>query len=72
MLDKRSAKILPITEATTLRATALMEGLTLSHGQQMADALIGATALEHQLRILTANVRHFSIIPGLAVEAFTP
>lgn len=72
MLDKRSAKILPITEATTLRATALMEGLTLSHGLQMADALIGATALEHQLRILTANVRHFSIIPGLAVEAFTP
>ena len=33
-----------------------MESLALSHGLQMGDALIAATALEHGLPVLTANV----------------
>jgi predicted nucleic acid-binding protein len=72
MLDKRSARLLPVTEAITLRATELMESLTLSHGLQMGDALIAATAIEHQLPVLTANVRHFGAVQGLIVEAFSP
>jgi predicted nucleic acid-binding protein len=72
MLDKRSARLLPVTEAITLRATELMESLTLSHGLQMGDALIAATALEHALPVLTANVKHFGSVPGLEVEAFNP
>ena len=32
MLDKRSARLLPLTAPITLRATDLMESLTLSHG----------------------------------------
>ncbi len=72
MLNKRSATLLPITEAITLRATDLMESLTLSHGLQMGDALIAATAVEHQLPVLTANVKHFSAVAGLTVEAFVP
>ncbi len=57
MLNKRSAKLLPITGAITLHATELMESLTLSHGLQMGDALIAATAIENQLPVLTANVK---------------
>ena len=72
MLDKRGAKLLPITEAITQRATELMELLTLSHGLQMGDALIAATAIESQLPVLTANVKHFSAVAGLRVEAFVP
>jgi predicted nucleic acid-binding protein len=72
MLDKRSATLLPVTEAITLRATELMESLTLSHGLQMGDALIAATALDHGLPVLTANVKHFSPVAGLTVEAFMP
>lgn len=72
MLDRRAARVLPVTEAITLRATALMESLTLSHGLQMGDALIAATAIEHGLAVLTANVKHFAAVPRLAVEAFTP
>lgn len=53
MLDKRSARLLPVTEAITLRATELMESLTLSHGLQMGEALIAATAVEHQIPLLT-------------------
>lgn len=72
MLDKRTATMLPLTEAITLRATELMESLTLSHGLQMGDALIAATAIEHQLPVLTGNVKHFSAVPGLVVEVFSP
>lgn len=72
MLDKRSARLLPVSEAITQRAIELLESLTLSHGLQMGDALIAATAIEHQLPVLTANLKHFSAVAGLTVEAFAP
>lgn len=71
MLKRRQAKVLPLTEAITGKATELMEALTLSHGLQLGDALIAATALEHGLAVLTGNVRHFAPVPGLAVDAFS-
>ena len=45
MLERRSAAVLPITEAITQQAISLMESLSFSHGLQMGDALIAATAL---------------------------
>jgi predicted nucleic acid-binding protein len=49
-----------------------MESLTLSHGLQMGDALIAASAVEHRLPVLTANVKHFGAVASLTVEAFVP
>jgi predicted nucleic acid-binding protein len=50
----------------------LIERYALSHGLRLADALIGATAaLEHQLTLLTANVKHFAPIEGLVLEQFS-
>ena len=72
MLELRSARIVPLTDVTTQQAIALMESLTLSHGLQMGDALIAATALEHQLTLLTGNVKHFRAVSGLRLEAFLP
>ncbi len=72
MLAIRRSKILALSETITHRAIALMETITLSHGLQMGDALIAATALHHQLPILTGNVKHFAVIDGLAIEAFSP
>ena len=46
MLERRSAAILPLTDAITQRSISLMESLTLSHGLQMGDALIAATVPE--------------------------
>jgi predicted nucleic acid-binding protein len=71
MLCKRQAVVLPITESITQQAITLMESLTLSHGLQMGDALIASTALTHQLPVLTANIKHFAVIPGLLVEPFS-
>ena len=72
MLKHRAATLLPVTEPITLRAIALMESITWSHGLQMGDALIAATALENGLPVLTANVKHFGAVDGLTVEAFLP
>ena len=38
---------------------------------RLADALIGATAIEHGLTLITANVRHVGTIGGLSIEAFS-
>ena len=71
MLERRNAAVLPITEGITLQAISLMESLTLSHGLQMGDALIAATALEHRLPVLTGNVKHFTAVPGMLIEGFS-
>ena len=69
-LAMRHTQRLPLTPAITEQAMALMEGMVLSDGLQMGDALIAATALEHQLPLLTGNVKHFSAIANLRVERF--
>ena len=71
MLERRQAVILPLTEAITQHAIALMESLALSHGLQMGDALIAATALEHRLPMLTGNVKHFAAVEHLLIEGFS-
>lgn len=72
MLQHRAATLLPVSEAITQRAVELMESITLSHGLQMGDALIAATALDHGLPVLTGNVKHFGAVQGLTIEAFVP
>ena len=59
MLAHRAATLLPVSEAITQRAIELMEAITLSSGLRVGDALIAATALDHVLPVLTANVKHF-------------
>ncbi len=50
----------------------LIDNYALSHGMQLGDALIPATALEHGLTVLTANTKHFGSIDSLGIEAFIP
>ena len=69
-LELRHTERLPVTPAITERAVALMETLALSHGLQVGDALIAATALEHNLALLTANTKHFAAIEGIRIERF--
>ncbi len=52
--------------------TAIAErGGILKRDHQVAtpDALIAATALAHDLPLLTGNVRHFGRVPGLDLRA---
>ena len=71
-LAARNAEVIPVTPEISQRATLLIDGLALSHGLRLADALIGATAVEHQYTLLTGNAAHFAPISGLNIETFVP
>jgi predicted nucleic acid-binding protein len=71
-LAQRHTELLQITPAISERAAATVDALGLSHGMRLADALIGATAVEHGLVLISANVKHFSAVQGLQLEAFVP
>ena len=71
-LAVQQTQILPLTPAISERAAALIDAHALADDLQLADALIAATALEHQLTLLTGNTRHFSAIAQLKIERFEP
>jgi predicted nucleic acid-binding protein len=71
-LAARQTEVLQVTPAISQRAAELVDALSLSHGMRLADALIGATAIEHGLTLITANVKHFGAVSGLSIEAFLP
>ena len=64
--------LLPITQTISKLACTLVEKYALSHSVHMADALIAATALTHDLPLITANNKHFSAIDGLRIQIFKP
>jgi hypothetical protein len=47
------------------RAGAIMRHYRKSHGIDIPDALIAATAEHHGLRLATLNVKHFPMFPRL-------
>ena len=59
--------ILPVSETASQIGYQLVELFALSHGMQIADALIAATALERGLTLYSKNIRDFRMIPGLTV-----
>ncbi|MBT3295649.1 MAG: PIN domain-containing protein [Verrucomicrobia bacterium] len=63
---------LPIGENVSHRAIVYMEEFALSHGLDLADALIAATAAERKIAICTANDKHYKTIPGLTIARFRP
>jgi predicted nucleic acid-binding protein len=71
-LSGRGTQIVPVTESICERAMGLIDRHALADGLQLGDALIAATALEHGLPLLTANIKHFSPIGGLQIERFDP
>jgi predicted nucleic acid-binding protein len=60
--------IYPYTTATALLA-AKIDGEQQSKGVKIpfGDLLVGVTALELGFSVLTVNVRHFRLIPGLQI-----
>lgn len=50
-----------------LEMSRTFASLKLSHGLGSFDALIAATALEHNLPLYTFNVKHFNAVPNLQV-----
>lgn len=68
-LDQFAVTRLAISESISKCACDLVKQFALSHSMQLADALIASTALEYDLPLASANIKHFSFIEGLE---FTP
>lgn len=66
------SKILYISEEISVKAMFFVEQHFLSHSIQLADALIGATAIAYGLPILTGNDKHYKILKGMQIKKFRP
>ncbi len=64
-----SVTILPF-DTTEAEQTAQLRAILKSQGQPIGayDVLIAATALQHNLLMVTANQREFDRVPGLRTE----
>ncbi len=59
--------IIHFTEEISKKAIELVHDFKLSHGLEIPDAIIAATALHHKLPLATFNTKDFQFIPGLAL-----
>ena len=67
-----NSEILYISEEISVKAMFFVEQHYLSHSIQLADALIGATAIAYGLPILTGNDKHYKILKDIQIKKFRP
>jgi predicted nucleic acid-binding protein len=67
-----NTQILYVSEEISAKAMFFVEEHFLSHSMQLADALIGATAITYGTQILTANDKHYKILKDLQIKKFRP
>lgn len=61
--------VIPVTQEIVERFAVVRGGLTRHLRNQIGDLdlIIAATALTHDLTLVTRNLRHFVHVPGLAI-----
>jgi predicted nucleic acid-binding protein len=69
-LRRQAFRSLPLTENVGHRAAIYVEEYGLKAGLGVADAIIGATAAENGLMLVTGNRKHFAVIRDLQLRAF--
>lgn len=57
--------VVQIDKAISQKAVDFIESYKLSHGLLIPDAIIGATAIVHQIPIYTYNVKDFDFSPEI-------
>lgn len=67
-----NAQILYVSEEISAKAMFYVEQHFLSHSLQLADALIGSTAIAYGLPILTGNDKHYKVMKDLEIKKFAP
>jgi len=71
-LHEWNTKVLYISEDISAKAMFYVEQNYLSHSLQLADALIGATAVVYGQPILTGNDKHYKMIKDIQINKFRP
>ena len=67
-----NAQVLYISEGISAKAMFYVEQHFLGHSLQLADALIGATAISHGFPLLTGNDKHYRVLKDLEMKRFVP
>lgn len=67
-----NAQILYVSEEISAKAMFYVEQHFLSHSMQLADALIGSTAISYGFPILTGNDKHYKVMKDLEIKKFVP
>lgn len=67
-----NAQIVYISEEISAKAMFLVEQHFLSHSIEIADALIGASAIAHGLPLLTGNDKHYKVMGDIELKKFSP
>ena len=67
-----NARIVYISEEVSGKAMFFVEQHFLSHAVEIADALIGASAIAHGLPLLTGNDKHYLALAGIQIRKFRP
>jgi predicted nucleic acid-binding protein len=71
-LTESNFEVLALSPNIGHRALIYIEAYALAHGMRSGDALIAATAMEHNLKLCTGNVRHFKPVKNLKLHPFKP
>jgi len=64
--------VLPLTENIGHRALIYVEEYALSDNMRSADAIIAATAVESNLKLVSGNAKHFRAVKDLQIRVFRP
>jgi predicted nucleic acid-binding protein len=67
---KWNAKIAYINEEISTKAMFYVERNYLNHSLELADSLIGSTAIVYGLPLVTCNEKHYKIIKELELIKF--
>lgn len=65
-----NARVIYLTEEISAKAMFYVEQHFLSHSLELADALIGASAITHGLPLLTGNDKHYKVLKDLDLQKF--
>ena len=72
MLKSSRFFIYEIDKEISVTARGYVRRFSLSHGMQMGDALVAATALIHSETLCTANLKHFRQISEIELYPYNP
>jgi predicted nucleic acid-binding protein len=65
-----NAQIIQIDEIISTKAMFFIEQYALSHSMELADTLIGATAITKQITLFTGNEKHYRHLPEINIRKF--
>jgi predicted nucleic acid-binding protein len=71
-MKKWNIDIIHIDKEISSRAMFYIQEYSLSHSMMLADALIAATAVQNNEKLITANDKHYKYIPNIECVKFIP